>query len=76
MTAAIYCRLSREDEEKQSESESIQNQKSMLIKYALDKGWDIYNIYCDEDYSALTGNARPFDSLSRMQRRGGSTLCW
>ena len=55
MTAAIYCRLSREDEEKQSESESIQNQKSMLIK---------------------TGNARPFDSLSRMQRRGGSTLCW
>ena len=76
MTAAIYCRLSREDEEKQSESESIQNQKSMLIKYALDKGWDIYNIYCDEDTPALTGSARPFDSLSRMQRRGGSTLCW
>ena len=65
MTAAIYCRLSREDEEKQSESESIQNQKSMLIKYALDKVTP-----------ALTGSARPFDSLSRMQRRGGSTLCW
>ena len=31
MTAAIYCRLSREDEEKQSESESSQYQKSMLI---------------------------------------------
>ena len=63
MTAAIYCRLSREDEEKQSESESIQNQKSMLIKYALDKGWDIYNIYCDEDYSGIDRERPAFRQL-------------
>ena len=36
MKAAIYCRLSKEDEEqekkdREKESESIQNQKSMLI---------------------------------------------
>ena len=63
MTAAIYCRLSREDEEKQSESESIQNQKSMLIKYALDKGWDIYNIYCDEDYSGIDRGRPGFNAM-------------
>ncbi len=54
MKVAIYARLSREDEFKvhaNDESESIQNQKSMLINYALEKNWDIYNIYCDEDYS-------------------------
>ena len=54
MKVAIYARLSREDDDKLTrtdESESIQNQKSMLINYALEKKWDIYNIYCDEDYS-------------------------
>ena len=38
MKAAIYCRLSKEDEDKIGESESIQNQKSMLIQYAMEKG--------------------------------------
>ena len=36
MKAAIYCRLSKEDEDKIGESESIQNQKSMLLQYALE----------------------------------------
>lgn len=58
MIAAIYCRLSKEDEDKHLESESIQNQKSLLVKYAVDKGWDIYNIFCDEDYSGVD-RARP-----------------
>ena len=53
MKAAIYCRLSKEDEEqekkdREKESESIQNQKSMLINYAIEKGYDIYHIYSDE----------------------------
>ena len=39
MKAAIYCRLSKEDEYKIGESESIQNQKSMLIQYAIEKGF-------------------------------------
>lgn len=37
---AIYCRLSEEDRNKQSEtddSNSIQNQKSMLLLYSLEK---------------------------------------
>lgn len=69
MKAAIYCRLSKEDEDKIGESESIQNQKSMLLQYALEKGFDIYQIYSDEDYSGH----RPeppgvqFDAASRKR---------
>lgn len=51
---AIYCRLSDEDKNKQSDlqdSESIQNQKTMLINYALQNGWEIYDLYSDDDYS-------------------------
>lgn len=60
---AIYVRLSKEDlNSGERESESIQNQKSMLIDYAAKSQWAIYNIYCDEDYSgAYSGaeNTRP-----------------
>ena len=60
MKAAIYCRLSKEDDDHDKESESIQNQKSMLIKYAFEKGYEIYNIYCDEDYSGIDRNRPDF----------------
>jgi DNA invertase Pin-like site-specific DNA recombinase len=58
---AIYCRLSKEDLyklNKGDESGSIQNQKKVLIDYALKQGWNISQIYCDEDYSG-TDNERP-----------------
>ena len=39
---AIYVRLSREDEDKhQAESESIQNQKSLLTADAAGQGWEV-----------------------------------
>lgn len=63
MKAAIYCRLSKEDEYKIGESESIQNQKSMLIEYAIEKGFDIYQIYSDEDYSGIDRNRPAFNSM-------------
>ena len=59
--AAIYVRLSDEDDgkgNKYEESESIQNQKSLLIDYALKESWEVYNIYCDEDLSGA-GTYRP-----------------
>lgn len=58
---AIYCRLSEEDRNKanpQEDSESIQNQKSMLLSYAGQRGWQIYNLYCDEDFSG-SDRSRP-----------------
>ena len=63
---AIYPRLSEEDRYKKNESdesESIQNQKSMLIEYALDHDWEIYDIYCDEDWSGADRNRPEFNRL-------------
>ena len=61
---AIYTRLSKEDEDKQQpESESIQNQKSLLINYAVEHGWDIYHIYCDEDYSGADSLRPDFNKM-------------
>ncbi len=45
---AIYCRLSREDSDKQEgTSESIQNQKALLTRYAVEQGWTIVDIYAE-----------------------------
>ena len=57
---AIYCRLSEEDKGKteKEDSESIQNQKNILTSYAFERGWEIYNIYSDDDWSGLD-NDRP-----------------
>ena len=57
----VYCRLSDEDRYKKNktdDSESIANQKSMLLKYALDQGWEVVDIYSDDDYSGA-GVERP-----------------
>lgn len=71
MLCAIYCRLSKEDEEKQrSESESIQNQKSMLVKYAVEHGWDIYNLYCDEDFSGADAHRPDFNRMLKDAENG------
>ena len=52
--AAIYCRLSVEDKEKEgTESESIRNQRILLLEYAARQRWTVYDIYTDEDYSGL-----------------------
>ena len=63
MKAAIYCRLSKEDETRTGESESIQNQKSMLLQYAMEQGFELYQIYSDEDYSGIDRNRPAFNSM-------------
>lgn len=66
LRVAIYCRLSEEDRNKQSEtddSNSIQNQKSMLLQYSLEQGWEVYNIYSDDDY---TGSDRRRPEFNRL----------
>jgi len=55
--AAIYCRLSKEDTEKLNvgdDSESIQNQKLILMDYALQQGFMIYKVYADDDYGGFS----------------------
>lgn len=66
MKVAIYCRLSDEDRNKQNkedDSQSIQNQKSMLINYAVENGWEIYNIYSDDDYTGADRKRPEFNRL-------------
>ncbi|MBM7615741.1 recombinase family protein [Alkaliphilus hydrothermalis] len=63
---AIYCRLSDEDRNKVNkldDSESIQNQKNLLMKYAFEQEWDIYKIYSDDDYSGLDKERPEFNQM-------------
>jgi DNA invertase Pin-like site-specific DNA recombinase len=67
---AIYTRLSKEDEDKQQpESESIQNQKSLLTRYAVDQGWDIYGLFCDEDFSGVDSQRPDFNRMIEAARQ-------
>ena len=62
----IYVRLSQEDRNKTNkfdESESIQNQKQMLTNYCIEREWDIFDIYCDEDYSGADRDRPDYNRL-------------
>lgn len=80
MKTAIYCRLSEEDRNKQcatDDSNSIQNQKAMLLQYASERGWEVYQIYSDDDY---TGSDRRRPEFLRLlqdaeQRKFDIILC-
>ena len=66
MKVAIYCRLSEEDRNKvnkEDDSNSIKNQKAMLIQYALSQDWDLYDIYSDDDYAGSDRNRPQFKRL-------------
>ena len=51
--AGLYLRLSQEDE-RQGESVSIDNQRTILRKYAEDKGFEIHDEYIDDGVSGTT----------------------
>lgn len=71
--AAIYCRLSKEDEDKINqgdESASIQNQKLMLIDYSIANKFSIYEVYLDDDYSGLDSERPAFKKLIKDARNG------
>mgnify|MGYP001073215024 CR=1 FL=1 len=64
--AAIYCRLSEEDKNKlcaTDDSGSIQNQKAMLVQYAEEQGWEVYQIYSDDDYTGADRRRPQFKRL-------------
>lgn len=57
----VYCRLSDEDRDKinkNDDSNSIINQRSMCLKYANQCGWNVVDIYSDDDFSGA-GTYRP-----------------
>lgn len=63
---AIYCRLSEEDRDKinkEDDSNSIQNQKAMLLQYSIDQNWEVFSVYSDDNY---TGSDRNRPEFKRM----------
>ena len=66
---AIYCRLSKEDEEK-DRSESIKNQESSLLNYALERNWQVVDCYLDDGYSGTTFKRPEFRRLIRDIEKG------
>lgn len=61
----IYIRLSKEDLEKSknSESESIKNQRKLIYKYLKDEDLVIYKEYIDDGYSGTNFNRPGFINL-------------
>lgn len=77
---AIYTRLSEEDKNKlnqNDDSQSIQNQKSMLISYAFQNGWEIFNIYSDDDYKGSDRSRPAFNQLLQdaKEKKFNIVLC-
>ena len=58
----LYIRLSREDGDKH-ESESITNQKSLLLQYAKENNLRVYDIYIDDGFSGTNFDRPAFRRL-------------
>ena len=61
-TAALYCRLSRDDN-MESESNSIQNQKKILQKVAKDKGYTNTIFFIDDGITGTTMKRPGFQKM-------------
>lgn len=56
---ALYCRLSQDDK-LEGDSNSINNQKKILQKYALEHGYTNFRFYIDDGISGTTFNRPGF----------------
>ena len=72
-TAALYCRLSRDDN-MDTESNSIQNKK-ILQKVAKDKGYTDTIFFVDDGITGTTMNRPGFQKMIQAIEAGISKLC-
>lgn len=64
--AVLYCRLSKEDQDKINEgddSASIKNQRLLLTDFAIENDFKILDVYQDDDYSGLFNDRPDFERL-------------
>lgn len=64
--AVLYLRLSKEDKDKLNkgdDSASIQNQRLLLTDYALDRNYQIVEVYSDDDESGLYDTRPDFERM-------------
>ena len=66
---ALYCRLSQDDKQ-EGDSNSIINQKKILKKYAMDRGYTNIQFYIDDGISGTTFNRAGFQSMIADVERG------
>ena len=59
----LYIRLSREDDDKVSESQSIINQKSLLTQYVKENDLRLVDIYIDDGYSGTNFDRPEFKRM-------------
>lgn len=69
---AIYMRLSKDDD-LSGDSESIQNQRMILRKYAEEKGWVISGEYIDDGWSGTNFNRPGFKKMIEEIEKKGIT---
>jgi len=65
---ALYCRLSQEDENA-GESNSIENQKSFLTKYAAENGFINTQFFVDDGYSGVSFNRPAFQEILNLMKQ-------
>ena len=59
---ALYIRLSKEDS-KNNTSESVENQKSLLLKYLNDNNYNLYKIYIDDGFTGTNFDRPGFKEM-------------
>lgn len=62
---AIYIRLSKEDEkdDKEKDSESVTNQRNILLKFVKDNGYELVDIYIDDGYTGTNFDRPEFKRM-------------
>ena len=65
---ALYCRLSQEDDNK-GDSNSIENQKLFLEKYAVENGFINTQFFVDDGYSGVTFNRPDFQRMMDLMKQ-------
>ncbi len=68
-TAALYCRLSRDDN-LDTESNSITNQKTLLKKVAKEKGYEDVQFFVDDGISGTTLDRPGFQQMIKAIEAG------
>lgn len=62
---AIYIRLSKEDDkdDKEKDSESVTNQRNILLKFVKDNGYELVDIYIDDGYTGTNFDRPEFKRM-------------
>ena len=70
---ALYCRLSRDDEQ-EGVSGSIKNQQAILEKYAKENGFKNPRVFVDDGWSGVTFARPAFTEIMELAEQGIRTL--